>query len=99
MQYRKGRSLIHRQRQKKDGIMFGELKKNVVDDSFTMGTDFIIPSKEDEKKGKLKMPDLNKPFLEQIIISNESIAYQIWFNFYVFCCLISPYFYAYMAAF
>ena len=91
--------MIHRQRQKKDGIMFGELKKNVIEDSFTMGNDFTIPSKEEDNNNKMKMPDLNKPLLEQIIISNESIAYSIWFNIYVFCCLISSYFYAYIAAF
>jgi len=75
MSYRKGRSLIHRQRQKKDGIMFGELKKGVIEDSFTMGNDFTIPTKDDND-GKLMVgPDMNKPLLEQIIISNESMAY------------------------
>ena len=71
MQYKKGRSLIHRQRQKKDGIMFGELQKNVIEDSFTLGNDFTIPSKDDNE-GKL---DLNRPLLENFIISNESMAY------------------------
>ena len=79
--------------------MFGELKKNVIEDSFTMGYDFTVPSK-DENEGKMNVvPDLNRPLLEQIIISNESVLYQLWYNLYVFCCLISSYFYAYIAAF
>lgn len=79
--------------------MFGELKKNVIDDSFTLGNDFTIPTKDDNE-GKMKLvPDVNKPILEQIIISNESIVYQVWFNIYVFSCLFSSYFYAYIAAF
>lgn len=44
--------------------MFGELKKNVIEDSFTMGNDFTIPTKDDND-GKMKVvPDLNKPLLE-----------------------------------
>lgn len=35
--YKMGKSLIHRQRQKREGIIFGELKKAVIDDSFTLG--------------------------------------------------------------
>ena len=55
--------------------MFGELKKGVIEDSFTMGNDFTIPTKDDND-GKLMVgPDMNKPLLEQIIISNESMAY------------------------
>lgn len=79
--------------------MFGELKKGVIEDSFTMGNDLNSTTlTKDDDGGKMKV-DLNKPLLEQIIISNESVAYQLWYNLYVFCCLISSYFYAYMAAF
>lgn len=64
MSYRKGKQLIHRQRQKKDGIMFGELKENVIVDSFTMGNDLTIPSKDDNENKLKVVPDLNKPILE-----------------------------------
>ena len=49
--------------------------------------------------GNLLKPDFNTPFLEQIIISHESIWYQAWYQIYVFSCLTSSYFYAFMAAF
>jgi hypothetical protein len=44
--------------------MFGELKENVIVDSFTMGNDLTIPSKDDNENKLKVVPDLNKPILE-----------------------------------
>jgi len=92
--------LIHRQRQKREGIAYGELKKSVVDDSFTLGNQITIPKKEDDHTGMQDLKNLkDKPFLELIIISHDNFWYNLWYNLYVFSCLTSSYAYAYMAAF
>ena len=67
------RSLIHRQRQKRDGIMPGELQKFVIQDSFTMGNKIIIKTPEKETKNFNVAENLGKKgILDMISIPEDN---------------------------
>ena len=69
--------------------MPSELYNSDVDNCFTETNDVGKQSKLLRKK----------PFHEQIIISDENKAYKLWIVFNMILCILSSYFYAYMAAF
>jgi hypothetical protein len=93
------RSLIHRQRQKRDGIMPGELHPFVIDDSFTMGNKIVIKTPEKEGNGNMTENLGKKSILDMISIPEDYKPYLYWRSINIFCCLTSSYFYAFMAAF
>jgi hypothetical protein len=53
---------------------------------------------EDEKKSMMENLE-GKSIIELFIISRENRFYKLWLLLDVICCLISSYFYAYLAAF
>lgn len=81
--------LMNLHKQKIHGIMPGELFNSDVDNCYTETNDVGKQSKLLRKK----------PFVEQIIISDENRLYKLWVVFNMIMCVVSSYFYAYMAAF
>ena len=84
------REAIHRERQKREGILPEDIKRHDFIYSLTIGN---------SAPGAVDSFEQDKSILSKIVISEDNMLAQIWRVIYIFSCLTSCYFYAFIAAF
>ena len=72
--------------------VFEQTKNAIIEDSFHYDGSLLDGAPENDDYEKMSAFD-------PIIISYKNKLYTLWFTLEIFCCFISPYLYAYLAAF